>query len=258
MGAVGIEEVRNYWDRRPCNVRHSQEPVGSGAYYEEVRARRYFVEPHIPGFAQFDRWRGKRVLEVGCGIGTDGAMFAEAGAHYTGTELSSESLALARQCFARRGLRGEFFRANAESLSSIVPPARYDLVYSFGVLHHTPCPERAIAEIKKYLGVGSELRLMLYARRSWKSGMIALGLDQPEAQHGCPIAYTYSGREVRELLRDFEVVSVRKAHIFPYRVADYVEHRYVKAFPWSMVPDRLRLSLGHFLGWHLLIVARLK
>ena len=69
--AVKIERVQDYWNERPCNIRHSSSPVGSQQYFDEVEARKYFVEPHIPGFAQFERWQGKRVLEIGCGIGTD-------------------------------------------------------------------------------------------------------------------------------------------------------------------------------------------
>ena len=89
-------------------------------YFDEVEARKYFVEPHIPGFAEFDRWAGKRVLEVGCGIGTDSINFARAGAQLTAVDLSTESLNIARQRAEVMGVadRIEFVQANAEELTS--------------------------------------------------------------------------------------------------------------------------------------------
>ena len=64
---VPIGKVREYWDRRPCNIRHSPAPVGTRQYFDEVEQRKYVVEPHISAFAEFPRWAGKRVLEIGCG-----------------------------------------------------------------------------------------------------------------------------------------------------------------------------------------------
>src|SRR5579872_5770839 len=136
---VPIEQVRNYWDRRPCNIRHSTKPVGTREYFDEVEARKYFVEPHIPEFAEFERWAGKRVLEIGCGIGTDTMSFARNGAYVTAVDLSEKSLELARQRAAVYGVqeRVQFFLGNSEELSKFVPPQPYDLIYSFGLIHHT-------------------------------------------------------------------------------------------------------------------------
>ncbi len=85
--AAGIEEVRSYWDRRPCNIRHSLAPVGTREYSDQVEPRKYFVEPHIPRFAEFVKWRGKHVLEIGCGIGMETINFAKVGADVTVVDL---------------------------------------------------------------------------------------------------------------------------------------------------------------------------
>jgi SAM-dependent methyltransferase len=255
-----IQTVQSYWDARPCNIHHTSQPIGTREYFDEVEKRKYFVEPHIPGFAQFERWKGKRVLEVGCGIGTDTISFARAGAKITAVDLSDESLKLAKQRARVFGLedRISFYQANAEELSLSVPVEAYDLVYSFGVIHHTPNPSQAIAQIKRYMSAASELRLMLYAKNSWKNIMIEAGLDQPEAQSGCPIAFTYTADEVRNLLSGFNVLEIKQAHIFPFVVEKYVKYEY-EIVPWfSSMPNDMFAALEKSLGWHLLITARLR
>ncbi len=87
VSCPSIERVRTYWDTRPCNIRHSPRQVGTREYFAEVEARKYFVEPHIPRFAQFDRWSGKHVLEVECGIGTNTINFARNGARVSPTRF---------------------------------------------------------------------------------------------------------------------------------------------------------------------------
>lgn len=258
MAVASLDEVAAYWNRRPCNIRHSTKEVGTREYFDDVEERKYFVEPHIPGFAEFPLWKGKKVLEVGCGLGTDATNFARAGADYTGIELSKASMELAQKRFGVFGLNGRFHNLNAEVLANELPLANYDLVYSFGVIHHTPNPQAVLHQIRKVINPNGELRIMLYAKNSWKDIMIGAGLDQPEAQTGCPIAFTYTHDEVRDMLTKagFEATSITNDHIFPYVVEKYVNYEY-EPQPWfKAMPPEMFSALEKTLGWHLLIKAR--
>jgi len=267
-----ISRVKEYWDRRPCNIRHSPEPVGTRQYFDEVEARKYFVEPHIPGFAQFDRWRGKKVLEIGCGIGTDTINFASSGAHVSAVDLSEKSMELARTRASVFGLQDHilFYSGNAEALSLFVPVEPYDLIYSFGVIHHTPHPDVVLDQLRQYTRPGTTIKLMVYHRRSYKVAWILLteGRGQfwklpdlvaknSEAQTGCPVTYSYSRREGRQLLErhGFRVREIRVDHIFPYRIPDYVQYRYVKEPCLRWMPQPLFRALERRFGWHLLLTA---
>jgi 2-polyprenyl-3-methyl-5-hydroxy-6-metoxy-1,4-benzoquinol methylase len=268
---VAIEQVASYWNKRPCNIRHSTSEVGTRQYFDEVEARKYLVEPHIPGFAEFSRWQGKKVLEIGCGIGTDTINFARAGAQVTAVDLSVESLNLAKQRADMFGLSDliTFYHANAEELSSVVPLQPYDLVYSFGVIHHTPFPERVIEQIRQhYVAPGSTVKIMVYHRHSYKVFRIVMTegkgafwrLDQlvaysSEAQSGSPVSYSYTRDSVRELLEDFTITKTQVEHIFPYRIPDYVQYRYVKEWQFRYLPDPVFRWLEHQFGWHLCVTA---
>jgi ubiquinone/menaquinone biosynthesis C-methylase UbiE len=270
---ISIEHVRAFWNSRPCNVRHSPKPVGSKEYFDEVETRKYFVEPHIPRFADFERWAGKRVLEIGCGIGTDTINFARHGARVMAVDLSEESLALARRRAKVYGFedRIDFRQANAEELDRALPAGeQYDLVYSFGVIHHTPHPERALERMRACLVPGGTLKVMVYNRRSFKVLAIALRyswgrlwkLDQlvaahSEAQTGSPVTYVYSRAGLRALLQrhGFRVTDLYVDHIFPWRIRDYVEYRYVKKWQWRWLPQPLFHRLERRLGWHLCATA---
>src|SRR3979409_1263203 len=129
------ERVRAFWQANPCGVKFADAEPGTRRFYELVEAHRYTKEWHIPAAADFPAAHGLQVLEIGCGLGTDGAQFAKAGANYTGIDLTEAAIELARKHFELAGLRGDFRTADAENLD--FPDETFDLVYSHGVLHHT-------------------------------------------------------------------------------------------------------------------------
>lgn len=251
-----IDIVKQYWDKRPCNIRHSPAEFCSKQYFDEVEQRKYFIEPHIPSFAEFAKWKDKEVLELGCGIGTDSINFARAGAKLTVLELSEKSLEITKKRFETYGLQADFVLGSGEELSTYFPEKRFDLIYSFGVIHHTPNPPAVIREIEKVIKPGGELRMMLYSKFSTKNFMILLGLAQPEAQADCPIAFTYTKSDITNLLSSFTLSDCHKDHIFPYKIAEYKQYVYVKKFPWNMIPPFLFHWMERMLGWHYLIKAQ--
>jgi ubiquinone/menaquinone biosynthesis C-methylase UbiE len=247
--------------------------VGTREYFEEVEKRKYFVESHIPAFAEFQRWRGKKVLEIGCGIGTDTINFARAGAFITAVDISDKTLEIAKQRAEVYGLQGRirFYLGNAEELNAFVPAEHYDLIYSFGTIHHTPRPERVIAQIRRYAHSGSTVKIMVYHRYSWKAFWILLKYGEgrfwqfaeliarhSEKARNCPVAYTFSLGEVRKILKrhGFKVKDIRIDHIFPYRITDYVQYHYVKVWYFRWMPRLLFRWLERHFGWHLCVTAQ--
>ena len=159
------ERVRQFWQEHPCGTKFADAAPGSRRFYELVEQHRYEKEWHIPAAADFVSTNGMRVLEIGCGLGTDGAQFAKAGADYTGIDLTEAAVELARKRFELSGLPGAFQTGDAEKLR--FPDSSFDLVYSHGVLHHTPDIQSAIKEIHRVLRPGGRAKVMLYHRNSY-------------------------------------------------------------------------------------------
>src|SRR2546425_2925946 len=159
------ERVRAFWQAHPCGTKFSDAEIGTREFFASLEAHRYAKEWHIPEAADFAGARGLRVLEIGCGLGTDGVQFAKAGADYTGVDLTEAAMDLARKRFELSGLRGELRVSDAENLD--FADESFDLVYSHGVLHHTPDIARAVSEIHRVLKYGGRSIVMLYHRDSY-------------------------------------------------------------------------------------------
>jgi len=162
------ERVRGYWEQEACGT--SPELIGENAapytleWFENIEQHRYTVEPYIHSIAQFTRYHGKKVLEVGVGAGTDHLQWARAGAECYGVDLTDTAITTTRQRLALYGLQSNLQRIDAETLP--FEDATFDVVYSWGVIHHSEKPERIIAEIKRVLKPGGVFIGMLYNRQS--------------------------------------------------------------------------------------------
>lgn len=270
-----IEDVKAYWNNRPCNVKHSSQEIGTKVYFDEVEEKRYFVEPHNKEFAFFENWKGKRVLEIGCGIGTDTINFARAGAKVIAIDVSERSIEIAKKRSEIFGLNDliEFRLGSAENLEELLQyEEKFDLIYSFGVIHHTPHPEVVYSKLRHFLKEDGECRLMVYHKMSWRVLEILLesrdisslrDIDKliakhSEAQVGCPVTFSYTKKEFVGILEKngIKVEECYVKHIFPWKVEDYVKGVYRKKNIWKLTPDFFFNFLQNKFGWHLCIIGK--
>jgi SAM-dependent methyltransferase len=156
---------QRFWTEYQPGLRAAAAPVGSRAFFAEVEARRYALEPHIAELVEFGRWADRDVLEAGCGIATDGMRFIRAGARYTGIDFSPTAIALARRRLEFEGRSARLVRGSITDLP--FADASFDLVYSNGVLHHLPETGRVIDELHRVLRPGGTAIVMVYHRRSF-------------------------------------------------------------------------------------------
>jgi len=154
------QAVVDFWESAACG----EQLYLSGSTYMDQAAARYRLEPYIENFARFQDWKGKRVLEIGVGLGADHQRFAEAGAELSGVDITERAVEHARRRFAVFGLHSDLRVADAERLP--FADNTFDLVYSWGVIHHTPDTGRAAREIVRVLKPGGEYRVMIYHRAS--------------------------------------------------------------------------------------------
>ena len=247
------DDVLAYWDQHIHDLEITRHPIGSRGFFDDLDQYHFEKLHHLLRLVAFDGYRGRRVLEVGCGAGVDLARFAKGGAEVTGVDLAWSAIDLARANFAQQGLAGTLEIANGEQLP--FPDDTFDLVYAHGVVQYTADPQRLVDECRRVLKPGGEAIFQVYNRVSWLnalSKLMKVGLEH----EGAPVLLKFSIGEFRQLLRGFS-----QATIVPERFP--VKSRLHRGWKGALFNGIFvgtfnalpRAAVRRF-GWHLLAFCR--
>jgi SAM-dependent methyltransferase len=260
------QRAREQWNEDPCGAVYGREQeFGTRQFFDAVERHRYTeYAPWMPAVMGFNDFTGARLLEVGCGMGTDLLQFARGGAKVTGVDLTPRSIEISRQHLAVYGERGDFAISDCETLP--FADNSFDVVYSNGVLHHTPDTAGAVREIQRVLRPGGRAKVMLYHRGSaayWGDIILRHGLLRGELlKHspedimskyvefnesgGRPLVKVHSRRQARQLFSMFREVKIQVEQLT--RADLYFLGRFI--------PEKVLHGLRRSVGWNVIITAR--
>jgi SAM-dependent methyltransferase len=245
-----IDAIQRYWNDRIHDLEMTDAEVGSKTFFDDLDEYRFDKLRYLPVLVDFAGFRGRQLLEVGCGIGTDLVRFARGGAHVTGIDLSQTAIDLARKNFALNGVTAVDLRvANGEGLP--YDAASFDVVYAHGVVQYTADPARLVRECHRVLKPGGTAIFMVYNRVSWLNALSKV-MKVPLEHEDAPVLRKFSIAEFRELLQPFDRVDVIPER-FPVKSRLHKGWKGV-AFNTVFVGtfNALPRSWVRPLGWHLM------
>ena len=249
-----IDAIQRYWNERIHDLEMTEAAVGTKQFFDDLDDYRFDKLHYLPVLVDFASFRDRRLLEVGCGIGTDLVRFARGGAKVTGVDLSQTAIDLARKNFALNNLSAEELRvANGEQLP--YPDEAFDVVYGHGVIQYTADAAQLIRECQRVLKPGGIGIFMVYNRVSWLNALskvMKVALEHEDA----PVLKKFSIGEFRELLKPFG-----KVEIIPERFPVKSRlHKGWKGIAFNTVFvgtfNVLPRSWVRPLGWHLMAFCR--
>ncbi len=247
-----LQEIHQYWNDHIHDLAIAKHPPGTLGFFNDLDEYRFDKLNYLPRVVDFSAYAGKKLLEVGCGVGIDLVHFAEKGAVVTGVDLADTSIELARKNFELRNLKGEFYRLDGENLP--FEEASFDVVYAHGVLQYTENAQKMTDEIYRVLKPGGEAILMVYNKISWLNALskiMKVDLEHEDA----PVLNKYSIREFKKLLTKFEKVKIVPER-FPVKSR---LHKGVKGMLYNgiFVPSFKIVPkfLVRPLGWHIMAFA---
>ena len=228
-------KIKNWWENHLPQDAYSSKKINTKPYFDEQEQKRYEIYyKYFPEILKWDKWKGKKVLEIGCGGGTDILQFAKNGAIVTGIDLTETAIKITKRRFDIYNLKGTFIQAYAENLP--FEDNTFDFVYSLGVLHHTPDTEKAIREAYRVLRPNGKILIHLYAK-GWKHYifrkfyfrfMSESKKDKNTEEWGAPLLKVYSKRQ-------FEKLFPYKIKATKYRMGVFFDYK-SKAFGMTLFP----------------------
>jgi 2-polyprenyl-3-methyl-5-hydroxy-6-metoxy-1,4-benzoquinol methylase len=253
LSASTITAIADYWNEHIHDLEIATEPVGSAGFFRQLDEYRFDKLRYLPQVVDFASYRGKRLLEVGCGAGIDLVRFAREGAIVTGVDLAEVSIELARKNFTQNGLEADLQVMNGEALT--FADNSFDVAYAHGVLQYTADAAQMARELHRVLKPGGEAIVMVYNKYSWLnalSKLMKVDLEHEDA----PVLKKYSIAELREILRPFSQVRIIPER-FP--VESKLHHGlkgtlYNKVFvkTFNLLPRHLVRPTG----WHIMAFAK--
>ncbi|MCF7822764.1 MAG: class I SAM-dependent methyltransferase [Candidatus Marinimicrobia bacterium] len=270
------EDIQLFWDNCPNESIKSEAVIGSHEYYRQTEQNRFdihldFSKPFLKDAIQYDSVQGKKILEIGCGIGLDAIQFARSGNEMYLLDLSLNSMKIALGRFQSEGYKAVPCIGDSENLP--FGDNSFDMVYSYGVIHHSPDTEKSIDEIHRVLKPGGQAIIMLYSKWSantlfrtlfhnglLKGEIFRLGsirkvlsnwteLQSKTDSSVNPMTRVFSFRKIRKMLRAFESVELEKHFINRYQMAEF---RLILRF----IPEKAKMNLHKYLGWNTIIKAK--
>jgi ubiquinone/menaquinone biosynthesis C-methylase UbiE len=248
-----IKEIRNYWNTHIHDLEIAKHPIGSPGFFDDLDEYRFDKLRYLPKVVDFQAYKGKELLEVGCGVGIDLVRFASGGANVTGVDLADKSIELARKNFDQRGLHAELLRADGEGLQ--FEDDCFDVVYAHGVIQYTASPQQMISELLRVVKPGGEVIMMVYNRKSWLN-IMSVTLGVPLEHEDAPVLRKFSISEFKHILRRFPNVKIVPER-FPVRSR---LHKGVKGlfFNSFFVPlfNLIPKPITRNTGWHIMAFAQ--
>jgi len=243
------EDVREFWNRNVCQTEFIQnDERGTLKFFEEaekVRYKYHFYLPALHDWISQQKPNGE-LLEVGCGMGTDILQLARRNMKVTGIDLTEEGIKLASKRFKLYNIPGTMNIDDAENLS--FENNSFDVVYSFGVLHHTPDTEKSINEVHRVLRNDGLAVIMLYHKRSFNY-IIHRMLNAPfdgNWKDRCPIEHAYTKKQINKMFSEFSEVQLETEYFMTTGFG----------IIWDLIPKFMHTFLGKIWGWHIIIKAK--